>query len=93
MHTLNIPIASASFSGLLTASSQNIGGLKQFNNNISLGLSGTTTGSIVLFGSGVGSGSLTITRPTGTASYTLTLPSTAGSNGQVLATNGSGVTY
>jgi hypothetical protein len=56
---------------------------------MSYNLNTLSTNSHLLLNSGY---SVTLTAPSLSSSYTLTLPSTAGSSGQVLQTNGSGVT-
>ena len=62
------------------------------NGNLVLGTQQTTQGSVVLANTAAGSYSTTIkSSNSATAAWTLTLPTTAGSNGQVLQTNGSGV--
>ena len=58
---------------------------------LSLGAASATTGSIKLFDSG-NANYVSVTSGTNTASWTLTLPTSAGTNGQVLTTNGFGVT-
>jgi hypothetical protein len=55
-----------------------------------LGLAGTTTGKVLL--SGVTSGVVTIQPANAAGTWSLTLPTSGGTNLQVLATNGSGVT-
>jgi hypothetical protein len=57
---------------------------------LTLGVAGTAAGSVVLSGST--SGTVTVNTAAAAGAWTLTLPTTGGTNGQVLATNGSGVT-
>jgi len=52
------------------------------------GTASVTSGSLTI---GQGNNAVTITAPTATAPFTLTLPTAGGSNGQVLKTDGSGV--
>lgn len=60
---------------------------------ISLGTQQTTQGSIVLDNTATGAFATTIkSSNSATAAWTLTLPTTAGSNGQVLSTDGAGTT-
>lgn len=56
---------------------------------IQLGLNGASRGIIKLHGSTTGI--LTVQPPTSFVAYTLTLPTSAGSSGQILSTNGAGV--
>ena len=58
-----------------------------------LGVQQTTQGQLVLANTAAGAFSITVqSSNSASAAWTLTLPTTAGSNGQVLQTNGSGVT-
>jgi hypothetical protein len=58
-----------------------------------LGVQQTTQGQLVLANTAAGAFSTTVqSSNSASAAWTLTLPTTAGSNGQVLQTNGSGVT-
>lgn len=57
---------------------------------LTLGDAGATAGGLVL--SGVTSGTVTINTAAAAGTWTLTLPNNDGSNGQVLSTDGSGVT-
>ena len=57
---------------------------------LTLGVSTTTAGSLIL--SGNTSGAVTLNTAAAAGSWTMTLPTTAGTNNYVLATNGSGVT-
>ena len=57
---------------------------------LTLGVSATTAGSLILSGST--SGAVTLNTAAAAGSWTMTLPTTAGTNNYVLATNGSGVT-
>jgi hypothetical protein len=60
---------------------------------VTIGVQQTSQGSLVLANTAAGSYSTTINASnSASAAWTLTLPTTAGSNGQVLTTNGSGVT-
>lgn len=94
-HTFNIPSASFTARGLVTTGAQNIAGIKSFNSAVKMLLTGefgvdssvrgsaifhTTDSSVTLQGSN-----------STTADYTLTLPTTAGSSGQILSTDGTGV--
>ena len=94
-HTFNIPSASFTARGLITTGAQNIAGIKSFNSAVKMLLTGefgvdssvrgsaifhTTDSSVTLQGSN-----------STTADYTLTLPTTAGSSGQILSTDGTGV--
>jgi hypothetical protein len=90
-HTLSIPIASNSRAvGLVTNGQQTFGGNKIFNDSIAVGRA-FYPGTIILNDNG-GTNAVKIKAPTSVTPYSLTLPTTAGSNGQVLTTNGSGVT-
>jgi hypothetical protein len=55
---------------------------------VSAGSNGGTGGSLVLYGATSGAVTFNVNAAAGT--YALTWPSTAGTNGQVLTTNGSG---
>lgn len=57
---------------------------------LTLGVAGSAAGSLIL--SGATSGTVTLNVAAAAGSWALTLPSTDGSNGEVLTTNGSGVT-
>jgi hypothetical protein len=57
---------------------------------LTLGVAGTAAGSLVLSGSG--SGAVTINTAAAAGTWSLTLPTTAGTSGGLLQTNGSGVT-
>lgn len=60
---------------------------------VTLGVQQTSQGSLVLANTAAGSYSTTLVASnSASAAWTMTLPTTAGSNGQVLTTNGSGVT-
>jgi hypothetical protein len=61
-----------------------------FDNKIRIGANAGTTGQILLHGAT--SGTVTVQPADAAGTWSLTLPSTAGTNGQVLQTNGSGVT-
>lgn len=60
------------------------------NGSLTLGVSGTTAGEVIL--SGVTSGAVTIGVPAAAGTWNLTLPDNDGFNGQVLTTDGNGVT-
>lgn len=85
-HTFNIPDASATARGLITASNQTLAGIKTFGN-------GTSAGEIrLLEGSGSGTNYVALKAAAtlgGDISYTL--PSADGTSGFVLQTNGSGL--
>jgi len=53
----------------------------------------TQTGTLKIYNSGAGANPLSIQSAINTVPWTLTLPVSAGSSGQVLTTNGSGVSY
>ena len=91
-HTFNIPNAAglSSIRGLVTNNVQSFGGRKTFLDNINLGDAAYGTGLIKFIGAAIGEVSLTVNDAAGT--WTLTLPQGPGTNGQVLTTNGSGVT-
>ena len=57
---------------------------------LTLGVAGTATGSLLL--SGASSGVVTVKPSSAAGTWSLTLPTTAGSNGYVLATDGTGIT-
>lgn len=60
---------------------------------VTIGVQQTSQGSLVLANTAAGSYSTTLVASnSASAAWTMTLPTTAGSNGQVLTTNGSGVT-
>jgi len=89
-HTFNIPDADLGTRGLVTASPQIIDGKKTFVGNIEVGDVGSTEGQIGIassFGTTV-----TLTTSPSSGTWSMTLPTGAGSNGQVMTTNGSGVT-
>ena len=84
-HTFNIPNAGVGVSGLITGTTQSIGGVKSFYDNLlvrdgkELRIYSTSN----LYYSGLKSAA--------TASTTFTLPNGTGTSGQVLATDGSGI--
>lgn len=82
---LNLEPADATNPGVITASTQTIGGNKTFNGSIQ------TNTSVILQDPGVGTNTITVQAPTLAGDYTLTLPTTDGNNDQVLRTDGSGV--
>lgn len=64
-----------------------------FVDDVTLGTQQTTQGSIILSNTAAGAFATTLkSSNSATAAWTLTLPTTAGSSGQVLQTNGAGVT-
>lgn len=78
-----------------TAKSNNTFVMRDGTGNIA-GALGTFDGLSVLLGGSIGlngatSGTVNLAAPTAVTSYTFTLPATAGSTGQVLTTNGTGV--
>lgn len=79
------PLASSSDTGLISASAQTLGGIKTFGN-------GASAGEIrLLEGSGSGSNYVAVKSPaTLGANLDFVLPSTAGTSGYVLQTDGSG---
>jgi len=60
------------------------------SNSVSIGTTGTVTGSVALNGST--SGTVTVNPAAAAGTWTLTLPTSAGTNGYVLSTDGAGVT-
>lgn len=79
------PAASASATGLVTASAQTLGGIKTFTN-------GASAGEIrLLEPSGSGTNYVAIKSQAMAADYSLTLPVDDGASGQVLQTDGSGL--
>ena len=58
---------------------------------VTLGVASTTSGALRLFSS-AGANGVTVVSGNNAAAWTLTLPTSGGTNGQVLTTNGSGVT-
>ena len=84
-HTFNIPNAGIGVSGLITGTTQSIGGVKSFYDNLLVrdGKELRLYSDSNLYYSGLKSAA--------TASTTFTLPNGTGTSGQVLATDGSGV--
>ena len=84
-HTFNIPNAGIGVSGLITGTTQSIGGVKSFYDNLLVrdGKELRIYSDSNLYYSGLKSAA--------TASTTFTLPNGTGTSGQVLATDGSGV--
>ena len=82
-----IGIGSVSTGGVTITPATNVIGA------LTLGTQQTTQGSLVLSNTAAGAFATTIkSSNSATASWTLTLPTTAGTNGYILSTNGSGVT-
>lgn len=78
-----------------TAKSNNTFVMRDGTGNIA-GALGTFDGLSVLLGGSIGlngatSGTVSLAAPTAVTSYTMTLPATAGTTGQVLTTNGTGI--
>jgi len=89
-HTFNIPDASYNARGFVATSAQTFGGEKTFRHNIILGFTGAVTGQISMLGSG---GGTVILKPAAVAgTWTMTLPTTGGTSGFALTTDGSGGT-
>ncbi len=84
-HTFNIPNAGVGVSGLITGTTQSIGGVKSFYDNLLVrdGKELRIYSASNLYYSGLKSAA--------TASTTFTLPNGTGTSGQVLATDGSGI--
>lgn len=84
-HTFNIPNAGVGVSGLITGTTQSIGGVKSFYDNLLIrdGKELRIYSTSNLYYSGLKSAA--------TASTTFTLPNGTGTSGQVLSTDGSGV--
>lgn len=89
-HTFNIPDAGVGIRGLVNTTSQPFNGLKTFIDNIEVGDIGSTDG-FISFAASNGN-AVAIKSSTGTGNWTMTMPTGAGTNGQVMTTNGSGVT-
>ena len=98
-HTFNIPNADAyndnygagsNVRGLISTGTQSFAGTKRFLQPIEVGQVLYTSGAVKFFGAGSGIVTFKVADTAGT--WTMTLPSSTGSNGQVLTTNGSGVT-
>lgn len=77
-------------SGTITLNGTATGGVST-PRALTLGVASTTQGSLVLANTSANSTTLQSSN-SASAAYTITLPVSAGSNGQVLSTNGSGVT-
>lgn len=71
---------------IVADSNKDVNGIR----NLHLGVSGTTTGTLVF--DGATSGSITVTPAAAAGTWTLTLPADDGDSGEQLQTNGSGVT-
>ncbi len=84
-HTFNIPNAGVGVTGLITGTTQSIGGVKSFYDNLLIrdGKELRIYSDSNLYYSGIKSAA--------TASTTFTLPNGTGTSGQILSTNGSGV--
>jgi hypothetical protein len=84
-HTFNIPNAGVGVSGLITGTTQSIGGVKSFYDNLLIrdGKELRIYSNSNLYYSGLKSAA--------TASTTFTLPNGTGTSGQVLATDGRGI--
>jgi hypothetical protein len=84
-HTFNIPNAGVGVSGLITGTTQSIGGVKSFYDNLLVrdGKELRLYSASNLYYSGLKSAA--------TASTTFTLPNGTGTSGQILSTDGSGV--
>lgn len=102
-HTFNLPEASASASGKVNTGVQTFAGVKTFQNDVvcqdelrvtggilDVGQNATTAGVINLYGAT--SNAIQVAVPASPSNYVLTLPQNAGSAGQVLTTDGTGVT-
>jgi len=89
-HTFNIPDAGVGIRGLVNTTSQPFNGLKTFIDGIEVGDIGSTDG-FISFAASNGN-AVAIKSSTGTGNWTMTMPTSAGTNGQVMTTNGSGVT-
>lgn len=94
-HTFNLPDAASSTRGVVSTSAQSFSGTKNFNAllsalaGIEVGVDSVTRGTVKLHSTGTGS---VIIQPSNSSvDYTLTLPVDAGTTGQVLSTDGTGV--
>ncbi len=84
-NTLNLQPASAAFGGVITTLAQTFAGAKTFSNTPIF-----ASNSIQINDSGSGN-SITISTPSLTTTFTLTLPTSDGLSGQVMQTDGLGV--
>jgi len=85
-HAIATQIASASLAGYVSTGSQTFAGAKTFNNDVTL-----AAGKNVVLTDDT-TNTLTLALPAAVTSYTLTLPTTAGTLDYVLTTDGNGVT-
>ena len=89
-NTITIGSASANTTAQLNVLHRSTLAAAWFDNKISIGANSGTAGQLLLNGSS--SGTVTVQPAAAAGTWNLTLPSNTGTNGQVLQTNGSGVT-